>query len=143
MRNFHLLDDFLLIIGDLLLNLESGVSVTIVNEAKGKSIRFDRPVQLVEIKEDEASRLASSLLTGVYRSSITDDLRTLLSDRYFLTPRSLLEVRTQLADKGTITTSSILSTLLARMVARSELIRMGVVKRFKYSSNKKTRARQF
>ncbi len=109
------------------------MSVSIVEEANKKLIRFDKPVQLVEIRDEEALKLASGLLGGTPSLTVSSQLRALKSQGYFENSRSLSEIRQQLARKGTFSTPSALSTLLARMVSRGELERLGASRAFRYT----------
>jgi len=118
------------------MNLESGISVSIVEEARRKLLRFDRPVQLVEIKDDEALRIASKLIEGIHRVSMSDEVRSLKSEGFFSEEKSLSDIHRALANKSVVAQSSVLSTILTRLVEKSELLKAGSPGNYRYTTQK-------
>jgi len=114
------------------LNLQSGVVLSIVEEANRKLLRFDKPVQLVEIQTDEALELASSLIEGTYRPTITDTIRNLKRESFFSEPRNSKDVRNRLAQVGRPASASAVSTALTKMVRSFEIIRTGSPRSYQY-----------
>jgi hypothetical protein len=49
---------------------ESGVSITLVSEGSSKIVIFDRPVRIVELKQEEIPRINSFLNSGSEAESV-------------------------------------------------------------------------
>lgn len=101
-----------------------GIKVEVESNGSSKIISFDKPVRSIELTKDE-SRHVGSLLTLGAKTGITAELRKLIIEKFFASPRSFRNIKEELHEKGVETKSASLNTILSKMVERKELVRVG------------------
>lgn len=102
----------------------AGIQIEIHSGGSLKTIYFDKPVRSLELTRDEASHIGS-LLTREVKTGITAEIRKLVIENFFSTPRSFRDVKEELYRKGVQVKSASLNTILGKMIERQELTRMG------------------
>lgn len=85
---------------------------------------FDKPIRSIELTKEESAHIGSLLTMGV-KTGITAELRKLVIEKFFSSPRSFGDIKNQLHGKNVAVKSASLNTILGKMVERQELIRTG------------------
>lgn len=101
-----------------------GINVEVQSKGLLKIMTFDKPVRSIELTKDESAHIGSLLMLNA-KTGITAELRKLLIEKFFSSPRSFRDVKNQLYKKGIEAKSASLNTILSKMVERQELIRIG------------------
>lgn len=108
------------------MEIKTNVGVQIEVRANGlsKVMSFDKPIRLIELTKDESAHIGT-LLTMDSKTGITAELRKLVIEKFFSSPRSFRDIKNQLHRKNVAVKSASLNTILGKMVERQELIRTG------------------
>jgi hypothetical protein len=101
-----------------------GVQVEVRANGSSKIMSFDKPVRSIELTNEESAHIGT-LLSVHSKTGITTELRKLIIEKYFSTPRSFGDIRRQLHHKSIDVKSASLNTILGKMVERKELVRSG------------------
>jgi predicted GTPase len=106
------------------LKTQAGISIAIDSEGASKIISFDKPVRAIELTREEMLHFSTALTSDV-KVGITVELRKLLMEDFFETPRSFADIKKALTEKGIRVKSASLNTILNKMIERNELMRTG------------------
>jgi len=85
---------------------------------------FDKPIRSIELTSNESAHIGT-LLSMDTKTGITSELRKLIIEKFFLSPRSFRDIKEQLRQKNVNAKSASLNTILGKMVERQELTRSG------------------
>lgn len=115
----------MLILGlELRLKTRAGISIAIDSQGASKIISFDKPVRAIELTREETLHFSTALTSDV-KVGITVELRKLLMEGFFETPRSFADIKKALYEKNVRVKSASLNTILNKMIERNELRRTG------------------
>lgn len=110
----------------------SGVSVTVnEDEGKGKLLSFDKPVRLVELASDEATKLGRYLARD-QPSHLVGMIHKLIESGFFDKDRTSVDVRVHLQALGVKVKSASLNAILGKMVEQGLLRRKGLRRSYSY-----------
>jgi len=101
-----------------------GIKIEVQPNGASKIMTFDKPVRSIELTKDEARHIGN-LLALEAKTGITAELRKLVIEKFFSTPRSFRDIKEELYKKGVEAKSASLNTILSKMVERKELTRLG------------------
>ena len=101
-----------------------GIKVEVKSNGSLKTMSFDKPVCSIELTKHESMHIGN-LLTLEVKTGITAELRKLVIENFFSTPRSFGDIKKELHRKGVEAKSASLNTILGKMVERQELTRSG------------------
>jgi hypothetical protein len=101
-----------------------GVQVEIRANGSSKIMSFDKPIRSIELTNDESAHIGT-LLSVDSKTGITAELRKLVIEKFFNSPRSFRDIKQQLLQINVDVKSASLNTILGKMVERKELIRSG------------------
>lgn len=101
-----------------------GVQVEVRANGSSKVMSFDKPIRLIELTKEESAHIGSLLIRGA-KTGITAELRKIIIEKFFSSPRSFRDIKNQLQGKNVAVKSASLNTILGKMVERQELIRTG------------------
>jgi len=113
------------------LEATSGVRVFISTGENGKILAFDRRVATVEFTQEEAVRLARSLVREK-QAKLGQAIRQLIDNGYFEEPKSFADIRDRLQSIGLKIKSASLHVVVTNMVERGLLMRKGSPRSYVY-----------
>lgn len=101
-----------------------GVHIEVRANGSSKIMSFDKSVRSIELTKDESAHIGTLLIMGA-KTGITAELRKLIIEKFFSSPRSFRDIKNQLHNKNVDVKSASLNTILSKMVERQELVRTG------------------
>ncbi len=115
-----------------------GIKISIMKDegTNSKYLIFDRPVQIIELTNEEAAKLGSSMIKDK-QIGITTRIRKLIYSGFFKDPKSFREIKQEFQKNDLRIKSSSLNVILIKFVERNELIRIGKQRSYLYSDPRK------
>lgn len=117
---------------DRSLLLKNGLTIDVVDDSRTRLVYFSKPVRGIEFDKEESETLGKLLLANHDAAKPMKVLRSLIDTGFFNEPKDLQTIRQSVGTQGLFLKSSLLNTLLAKMVKRKEIVRDGRQRLYTY-----------
>lgn len=117
---------------DRSLLLKNGLTVDVIDDSSARFVYFSKPVRGIELDRQESETLGKFLFANEDKATPMQVLRSLIDNGFFDEPKNLQTIRQSVRAQGLFLKSSLLNTLLAKMVRRREIARDGRKRLYTY-----------